>query len=155
MVFELCSPAFGSGEDIPDRHTGEGEDVSPPLRWSGPPAATRSFALILDDPDAPGGAFGHWAVFDIPPDWRELPEDLERSPLRKAVRFGQNDMGRVGYGGPAPPRGRGVHHYHFSLMAMDTPALAIPSSASVEEVRRIAARHSLGQAELVGLYERR
>jgi len=121
----------------------------------GVPPGTRGFALVVEDPDAPGGTFGHWAVFGIPADWRELPEDLARSAMRSVLRFGRNDMGHVGYGGPAPPRGRGIHHYHFRLAALDRITLDLASEANVHAVWREAAKHSLGEAELVGLYERR
>ncbi|MGD9740943.1 MAG: YbhB/YbcL family Raf kinase inhibitor-like protein [Bauldia sp.] len=154
MPFQLTSPAFRDGHRIPDRHTGEGEDVSPALRWSGAPDGTRSFVLSVDDPDAPNGPFGHWAVFGIPADWHELPEAFDGGDA-DGVRFGRNDAGGSGYSGPCPPRGHGVHHYRFRLAAIDRPTLDLDAGASVRDVEAEARRHSLDVAELVGLYDRK
>lgn len=154
MTFEITSPAFGSGERIPDRYTGAGPDVSPPLRWWGAPPGTRGFVLTLEDPDAPHGTFGHWAVFVIPADWTELPEDVEHAVAGATLRLGRNDAGEANYSGPYPPRGHGVHHYHFRLTALDTDTLDLPAGASVRAIRERAAAHRLAQAELIGLYDR-
>ena len=154
MPLVLTSPVFRSGERIPDRYTGEGEDLSPPLRWSGVPEGTEGFVLVLDDPDAPGRPFGHWAVFGIPADWRELPEDLARSAASVRLWFGRNDVGEPGYSGPYPPRGHGVHHYRFRLAAIDTRTMDIAPGTSVHAIWRAAAEHRRSEAELVGLFER-
>jgi Raf kinase inhibitor-like YbhB/YbcL family protein len=153
--FQLTSPAFRPGERIPDRYTGAGEDVSPPLRWSGVPDGTRGFVLVVDDRDAPRGTFGHWAVFGIPADWRELPENVEKVSEGTGLRFGRNDAGQIGYSGPYPPRGHGVHHYRFRLGAINTATLSVAPEADVALVWQEAARHLVGEAELVGLYDRK
>lgn len=153
MSLQLTSPAFRDGHRIPGRYTAEGENLSPPLRWTGAPAETASFVLVVDDPDAPDGPFGHWAVFGIPADWRELPEGLMDS-RKDSLRFGRNDMGQGRYSGPAPPRGHGTHHYPFRLAAIDRPTLELSTDATVEDVWREAQKHSIATAELIGLYER-
>ena len=155
MAFQLTSPAFDTNATIPRRHTCTGEDLSPPFEWDEPPPGTRSFALLCHDPDAPGGSFRHWAVFDIPPDWRRLPEGLRpvaapAEGLRQAV----NDFGRVGYAGPCPPRGHGTHHYHFRLIALDVERLPIDREPSCRAVDEAGRRNVLGATELVGLFQR-
>jgi len=152
MTFELHSGAFRNGEPIPPRHTCQGENISPPLAWSGAPAGTRGFALICYDPDAPGRTFYHWAVFGLPADRAELPERLPKGApgLHQAV----NDFGAAGYGGPCPPPGHGIHHYHFELLALSVPALQVPPGAGALEVQAAAKRHLLARAELIGLYSR-
>ena len=109
MAFELTSEAFEDGGTIPVRYTCDGENVSPPLAWSGAPEGTKSFALFVEDPDAPRGTFDHWIVYDIPADAEGLPEDAGASPRLEAPGGplqGKNDFGDVGWGGPCPPRGR-------------------------------------------------
>jgi Raf kinase inhibitor-like YbhB/YbcL family protein len=114
--FSLTSTAFAVGGTIPRRHTCDGEDRSPPLSWSAPPAGTGSLALILDDPDAPGGRFIHWLVWGITPDTGGLGEG-EAAPTQ-----GRNDFGTAGYRGPCPPRGHGPHRYRFRLHAVGGPS---------------------------------
>src|SRR5947209_8298188 len=123
----LTSPSFRNGQPIPTKHSCEGNDVSPALKWDGAPAQTKNFALICDDPDAPGGTWVHWLIYDM--NVSELPEDVSKSeavgtklmPGSAGGKWfavqGMNDFGKVGYGGPCPPRGHGVHHYHFRLYA--------------------------------------
>lgn len=149
------SSAFVSGQTIPTRHTCDGEDRSPPLAWKGAPAATRSFVVLCDDPDAPGGGWGHWALYDLPATWHTLPEAYPATPAAGAGRHGLNDFGRSGYGGPCPPRGHGPHHYHFRVLALDVEALGLPPGAKFQTVAEQARRHVVAQAELVGVYERR
>jgi Raf kinase inhibitor-like YbhB/YbcL family protein len=148
----LRSSAFSDGAAIPRRFSCEGEDLSPPLNWSDAPAQTRSFVLLCDDPDAPAGTFHHWAAYDIPPDRSALPEGAGKGGegLKQAI----NDFGRPGYGGPCPPRGHGPHHYHFKLLALSTPSLAVRKDPSCRDVEREARKHLLGEATLVGVYER-
>jgi Raf kinase inhibitor-like YbhB/YbcL family protein len=122
----------------------DGEDVPPPLIWSGAPAGTKSFALIVDDPDAPGGTFCHWAIFDISPAATSVGEEM---PI--GVHEAVNDFGRMGYGGPCPPRGQ-LHHYRFRLMALDVARLNIPPDARYHGVQRAAEPHKLAEATLVG-----
>ena len=149
MNFELTSTAFAAGEPIPAKYTCDGADVSPPLQWSDPPQATQSFALIMDDPDAPVGTWDHWLLFNIPADSRSLPE--QTSPPRGSVD-GKNSWGRTGYGGPCPPRG--THRYFFKLYALDT-TLDLPTGTNKTELLRAMEGHILAQAELMGSYARR
>lgn len=143
----LSSPAFRARAAIPARYTCEGANVSPPLRWSSPPARTRFFALILDDPDAPSGTFTHWVVWGIPGKARALRE-AKTPPLEGTTSFGS-----VGYGGPCPPPGDGPHRYVFTLYALDAkPALA--RGASKRQLLRAIGGHVLAKASLVGTYER-
>jgi Raf kinase inhibitor-like YbhB/YbcL family protein len=146
MVFTLRSPAFGDGQPIPRKYTADGDNVSPPLTWSGAPAGTKSFVLIIEDPDAPSGTFRHWGIYDVT--GSRLPEGDSRAP---AVT---NDFGDERYDGPAPPKGHGVHHYRFRIAALDTDRLEAPSHASVADLWVAAGRHSLVEAELIGTYAR-
>lgn len=154
MPLILSSSAFADGDVIPQRYTRDGENVSPPLRWSGVPDGARSLVLVMEDPDAPRGTFGHWAVFNIDPDVDRLPEAEGAKPGPDALRQGQNDFGNAYYDGPEPPRGHGVHHYHFRLAALDVPSLEVPAQIGVGEIWEEARKHALEEAELVGTYER-
>ena len=143
----LTSSAFADGATIPKRYTADGDDVSPPLTWTEPPAGTSSFALLCEDPDAPNGTFVHWVVWDIPADRRELREAANGS-----LREGENSFGGKGYGGPSPPRGK-PHRYVFRLLALDNrPALG--EGASALELARALEGHILGDAALIGMYGR-
>jgi Raf kinase inhibitor-like YbhB/YbcL family protein len=145
--FALESSAFENAQAIPRRHSCEGEDVSPPLRWSNAPEGTRSLALIVDDSDAPGGVFTHWTVWGLDPAAEGLGEG-ESTP-----REGKNDFGTSGYRGPCPPPGHGRHRYVFRLYALDAePELA--AGAAKAELEQAIAGHVLTTAELVGIYER-
>lgn len=145
----LTSDAFQNGQPIPTQFTCDGADRTPALKWDEPPAGTKSFALIIDDPDAPSGTFRHWGVFDIPASARSIGDDQH---VGTEVA---NDFGKPGYGGPCPPKGHGPHHYHFKLFALNTEKLGVPSSAKVADVENAANRHAIAQGELVGTYERR
>ncbi|HZV20322.1 MAG TPA: YbhB/YbcL family Raf kinase inhibitor-like protein [Hyphomicrobiales bacterium] len=154
MTFKLTSTAFKDGGTIPRLYTCEGEDVSPPLTWSGVPQGTRSLALIIDDPDAPDPkaprmTWVHWVLYDIPPDATGLPEAVKALP--PGTKSGLNDWKRTGYGGPCPPIGR--HRYFHKLYALDTtlPNLNKPMKAAVEAAMR---NHILGQATLIGTYQK-
>jgi Raf kinase inhibitor-like YbhB/YbcL family protein len=147
VEFLLTSSAFTEGGTIPRRHTCDGEDRSPPLSWTAPPTGSRSLALILDDPDAPGGRFIHWLAWGIPPDTGGLAEG-EAAPLE-----GRNDFGTVGYRGPCPPRGRGPHRYRFRLHALGEE-LRLTSGTGAAELERVLTGNLLAAAELVGTYER-
>jgi Raf kinase inhibitor-like YbhB/YbcL family protein len=146
--FELTSDAFGNAQPIPPRHSCEGEDVSPALSWTEPPDGTQSLALVVNDPDAPGGTFTHWLAWDIDPAQAALAEG-EAPPAE-----GRNDFGRTGYGGPCPPPGHGPHRYSFRLHALDGK-VGLPAGAAKRDVERTLERHVLEVAELVGTYERR
>ncbi len=154
MALVLESTAFADGAPIPRRYTCEGDDLSPPLRWHGAPAATRSFALICSDADAPVGTWYHWAIFDLPATTTELAEGHVRDARVGSVRQALTDFGRPGYGGPCPPKGHGTHHYTFHLMALDVATLAVADRADCRAVERAASGHILAQARLVGTYAR-
>jgi Raf kinase inhibitor-like YbhB/YbcL family protein len=143
----LTSSAFAAGGTIPRRHTCDRADHSPPLAWTAPPTGSRSLALILDDPDAPGGRFVHWLAWGIGPDAGGLAEG-EAAPLE-----GRNDFGTVGYRGPCPPRGHGPHRYRFRLHALGEERRLAPG-AGVAELEQTLRDNVLGVAELVGTYER-
>jgi Raf kinase inhibitor-like YbhB/YbcL family protein len=147
--FSLSSPAFADNTKIPAQYSCSGENQSPPLLWHNPPANTRSFVLIVDDPDAPAGDFIHWVVFDIPADARSLRPGVDR---KDPPPQGTNSFGRVGYDGPCPPPGP-AHHYHFQLIALDSK-LGLNLGASAAEVQSQAAAHRIGTTELVGLFAR-
>jgi Raf kinase inhibitor-like YbhB/YbcL family protein len=149
----MASPAIADGARIPSQYTCKGADQSPALAWSGAPAATRSFALIVDDPDAPGGTFVHWVVYDLPASATGLPEATPQAPaLDGGGRQGTNGFGRIGYNGPCPPPGR-PHHYHFRLFALDS-ILQIGASANATAVEDAMRGHVIATAELVGIFGR-
>ncbi len=156
-MFEIRSTAFIEGGEIPVRHTCEGEDLSPSLAWSGAPAGTRAFALVVDDPDAPDPAaprtiWVHWVLYDLPASAAGLPEAVPRGRLPAGTREGLNDWKRTGWGGPCPPIGR--HRYYFRLHALDAPLgdLGAPTRAKLEQAMR---GHVLGQATTLGTYEKK
>jgi Raf kinase inhibitor-like YbhB/YbcL family protein len=151
---QLSSPAFAAGGEIPRRFTCEGQDLAPALQWSDVPAAAKSLALIVDDPDAPDPeapqrTWVHWVLYDLPPQSSGLPESGR--PLPAGTREGFNDWNRQGYGGPCPPIGR--HRYFFKLYALDVllPPLPRPTKATLEHAMQ---GHVLAHAELVGTYHK-
>jgi Raf kinase inhibitor-like YbhB/YbcL family protein len=144
----LTSSAFQDGQPIPVQYTCDGGDQTPALSWGEPPPGTNSFALVIDDPDAPNGTFRHWGVYDIPASARSLGGG--QHPGTEVT----NDFGKPGYGGPCPPRGHGPHHYHFKLFALDTGKLGLPTGAKVADVENAARQHAIAQGELIGTYER-
>ncbi|HEY92894.1 MAG TPA: YbhB/YbcL family Raf kinase inhibitor-like protein [Dehalococcoidia bacterium] len=151
MTLSLSSIAFQDGEGIPVKHTCEGQDVSPPLMWSELPQGTQSLALIVDDPDAPGGVFNHWVLFNIPSDNRRLPEAVPtQAQLPSGALQGRNGFGRVGYGGPCPPPGR-PHRYCFTLYALDR-VLDLKAGVSKKQVLDAMQGHILAQGKLTGTY---
>jgi Raf kinase inhibitor-like YbhB/YbcL family protein len=156
MALTIQSPAFSPMGPIPRKYTCDGDNVAPPLEWSGPPEGTQTFALIVEDPDAPDPAapqrvFVHWIAYDLPRTAAGLPEGATTATLPRGAREGKNDWGRTGYGGPCPPKGR--HRYFFRLYALDTRLddLRAPSKADLEVAM---AGHVLATAEVVGTYER-
>lgn len=152
MTFELTSPAFAPGQPIPRKYTCDGEDVSPPLQWSAPPAGSQSLALVVDDPDAPSGTWVHWLVYNLPASRSALPESVPPAAhLPDQGKQGRNSWQNLGYGGPCPPGG--THRYFFRLYALDA-ALALPAGASSEQLRKAMQGHVLGQAETMGTYKR-
>lgn len=153
MALSISSPAFGEGDKIPPEYTCEGQDISPQLDWDGIPEETKSLALIVDDPDAPGGTFTHWVIFNIPPDSNELSEALPLTPkLSDSSVQGGNDFGKIGYGGPCPPPGK-PHGYRFSLYAIDKH-LDLGAGSSKNQVLDAIKGHILAQGQLTGIYQR-
>jgi Raf kinase inhibitor-like YbhB/YbcL family protein len=150
------SPSFEQQQPLPAKHTCEGGDLSPALKWAGAPSSTKSFALIVDDPDAPGRTWVHWVIYNISATATELPENVAKSDAPSTVagaKQGVNDFGKVGYGGPCPPRGHGRHRYVFKLYALKNKLdLKRPTKAQLESAMQ---GQILAQAELVGTYERR
>jgi Raf kinase inhibitor-like YbhB/YbcL family protein len=144
----LTSAAFTNGQPIPVEYTCDGANQAPSLVWGEPPQATQSFALVIDDPDAPSGTFRHWGVYDIPASARSIGGG-QRAGTEVA-----NDFGKLGYDGPCPPKGHGPHHYHFKLFALDVGSLGLNADAHAGDVEREAEKHVVGRAELIGTYER-
>ncbi len=153
MSLSLSSPAFQSNQRIPNQFSRDGGNLSPPIEWRGAPQGTRSFALIVEDPDAPQRTFRHWAAYDIPGDARRLAEGIGSREQGAAMLMGTNDFGNVQYDGPQPPQGHGTHHYHFRLFALDVPALDIPEGCAAEDVIAAVQDHVLAQADVVGTFE--
>ncbi len=150
---ELSSPAFSPGERIPPVHSRQGGNVPPPLRWRGAPEGTRSLALICDDPDAPGGVWTHWLVWNLPASSAGLSEgpDDRRPERPEGPRQGTTSWGRVGYDGPQPPSG--THRYFFRLYALDR-VLDLPGGAGRREMEKALEGHVLAEAELMGRFSR-
>ena len=153
MAFELTSSAFSSEEEIPDRYTCEGVDVSPPLSWRDAPEGVQEFALICEDPDAPGGTFAHWLLYNIPATRAELSENVPADPtLPWGGTQGRNDFGNVGYGGPCPPMGS-THRFYFRLYALDEK-LNLPPGASRNQLLQEVEDHAIARTGLMGRYGR-
>ena len=157
MSIELHSDAFEAGGAIPRRYTPDGEGLSPPLAWTGVPSGAEELALIMDDPDASGAdPWVHWVIYKIPATLESLPEGIpataEPAGVEGALQ-GPNDSGTVGYAGPAPPRGRGAHHYHFKLYALDGP-VGLAAGAGKKELLAAMEGHVVARGELVATYER-
>lgn len=151
MALTLKVRDFDDGGSIPKRHTCDGDDSSPALEWSHEPPETQSFALIVDDPDAPAGTWNHWLLWDIPAHMHSLPDGFRPGT---AGSSGKNDFGRPGYGGPCPPKGHGVHRYYFTLYAVDRPVLGLPPGAKRPDLDRALKGRVLAQAQFMGRYER-
>lgn len=150
---QLTSAAFEAGAEIPSYFTSDGDDVSPELSWKDAPKETKSFVLIVHDPDAPrNGGFTHWVVYNIAPETRQIEENVPDEERVPAVGIhGKNDAGKIGYMGPAPPSG--VHRYFFRLFALDS-TLDLGPGATHKEVSAAMKGHILAQAELMGTYEK-
>lgn len=153
MAFELKSALLNQGQSIPKKYTCDGSDVSVPLTWTDPPAGTKSFALIADDPDAPMGTFVHWVMYDLPAEARQLPEGVpKQETLQDGSKQGRNDFGRIGYGGPCPPPGK-PHRYFFKLYALGTK-IGLPPGSTKQQVLNAIKGHTLGETQLMGTYKR-
>lgn len=158
MTIIVQSPAFKQNHLIPKKYTGDGEDISPALSWSGVPPQTKELALIVDDPDAPTPEpWVHWLLYKIPPETSSLPEKVppaQRVASPASALQGANSWPKgIGYRGPAPPKGHGLHHYHFKLLALDTP-LAIGPGVDKAALLAALKGHTIAEGELVGTYER-
>lgn len=154
MPLTLRTPAFAADRSIPPQFTREGANVSPLLEWEGAPRGTRSYALVVEDPDAPRGTFRHWAAYNIPADTHRLPEGAGSRDRGAAMTMAANDFGNARYDGPQPPPGHGAHHYHFRLFALDVPELELQEGCSAADVVAAAEARSLAHAEAVGTFEK-
>ena len=146
----MSSSAFDDGQLIPNEYTCDGSGKSPPLQWNDAPANTASFAVVLEDPDAPGGTFRHWGVYDIAATTHQLAAGAAAGGALKQTK---NDFGRTGYGAPCPPKGDNPHRYRFRVMALDIAQLPAPPS-TVDDLVGASRGHVLGTAELTGSYGR-
>lgn len=153
MALSVASPAFSNGQRIPERYSKDGGNISPPLEWHDAPRNTRSFAVIVEDPDAPNGTFRHWAVYNVPPAYQGLGEDSGAPKAGAPLEMAVNDFGNRSYDGPQPPRGHGMHHYHFRLLALDVPELSVGARATGEDVLDAAQPHVIAEAETVGTFQ--
>ena len=156
MTLKITSTVFQPGGAIPSQCTCEGQDISPPLAWSGAPANTKTFALIVDDPDAPDPAkpqrvYVHWVVYNLPGTVTALRENASKTALPKGAVHGKNDWGKAEYGGPCPPIGR--HRYFFKVYALDTELTGL-SSPTKADLERAMKGHILDSAEVVGTYQK-
>jgi Raf kinase inhibitor-like YbhB/YbcL family protein len=156
MTLKVTSSAFQQGASIPSKYTCEGQDVSPPLAWSGLPNNTKSVAMIVDDPDAPDPAkpqrvYVHWVVYNIPPQATTLDENASKSEMPSGAVQGMNDWGKAEYGGPCPPIGR--HRYFFKLYALDT-ALTGLKDATKADLEKAMKGHIVDSGELMGTYQK-
>ncbi len=153
-VMILTSPAFTNGQPLAIRYTGDGVDISPPLSWTNAPEGTHTFALICDDPDAPVGTWVHWVLYDIPASQRCLPENMAKTEtVLGSAKQGLNDFGRIGYNGPAPPRGK-PHRYFFTLYAVAKPVGLKPGATKAQVLAAIKG-NILSEAQLMGIYQRK
>jgi hypothetical protein len=153
MNLEVKSTAFQEGAMIPKLYTCDGQDISPPLSWSGVPAEAKSIALIMDDPDAPRGTWVHWVLFNIPPDTKGLPENMHRPPsLPDGSKHGNNSWPKLGYGGPCPPSG--IHRYYFKVYALDT-VLTYQAGITKAQLLKAMESHILAEGQLMGRYTRK
>ncbi len=155
MAFGIKSPDFKEGERIPVKFTCEGTDLSPELVWEGEPAGTKSYTLIVEDPDAPMGTFIHWVVYDAPAHLRKMERGMgNETNLEGPLKQGVTSFGRAGYGGPCPPKGHGDHRYNFILRALDVDNLGVGVGAGKAEVEKAMKGHILGEASIMGTYSR-
>lgn len=153
MTFQLIAPAFAEGSRIPLRYTRLDENICPALKWTGVPVSCRSFALMMEDPDAVRGLFRHFGVANIPSNWTELPESADTAPS-PGPRFYVNDFGNARYDGPEPPAGTGPHRYIFRLAALNIDHLTLPAACGVATMWREVEKHDIAHATLCGTFER-
>ena len=152
MAITITSSSFTEGGLIPKKHTCDAEDISPDLNWSGVPKEAKSLALICDDPDAPGGTWVHWVLFNIPADVTTLQAGVSPDAFLKiGARHGKNDFRKLGYGGPCPPGG--THRYFFKIYALDT-LLSLESGSTKAQLLAAMKGHILAEGQLMGKYKR-
>ncbi len=152
-LLEVTSPAFEDNDRIPVRYTADGDDMSPPLRWQGAPEGVAEYAVICEDPDAPGGIFTHWVIYNIPAGYDHLDDGIMQvSELDNGAMQGKNSFGKIGYGGPSPPKGK-PHHYIFTVYELDAK-LDLPAEITKDELRKAMEGHIISQGKLTGLYGR-
>ncbi len=152
MEIKIKSASFEEGGMIPSKYTCDGEDISPPLSWTPPPKGTKGLALICDDPDAPMGTWVHWLLFNLPPEVTGLSENIPPEKVLKiGAKQGRNDFGKIGYGGPCPPRG--THKYHFKLYALDSE-IDLEPGATKDDLIKAMEGHILAETQLIGRYKR-
>lgn len=155
MGFNINSPDFRDGDVISKRFSCEGDDMSPELIWQDPPAGTKSYALFVEDPDAPMGTFVHWVVYDMPSGFRQLFRGMGNdADLTDGIKQGLTDFGRTGWGGPCPPKGHGKHRYNFILRALDVETLGLSDGAKKSEVEQAMKGHVLAEVKITGTYQR-
>ena len=153
-TMQLTSTAFAEGSSIPVRFTCDGENVSPPLKWTGTPPGAKSLALIVDDPDAPMGVWVHWVVYDLAPASTELPEAVAKTQyLPGGAKQGWNDFKHLGYGGPCPPPGK-PHRYFFKLFALDR-VIDLKPGVTKKDFEAAMEGHKLAEGQLMGIYKRK
>jgi hypothetical protein len=152
-TFVLQSSAFKEGDMIPSHYTCDGNDISPSLSWTAPPPGTKTFALICDDPDAPGGTWTHWLLWNLSADIRELREAVPTTETITQGKQGKNDFNKIGYGGPCPPQGK-AHRYYFKLYALDVK-LNSPSETTKQPLLEAMKGHILMETQLMGQYQRK
>ena len=154
MKIPVTSTAFVDGQTIPQKYTGQGDDISPPLQWTAAPSQTKSFALICDDPDAPMGTWTHWVIYNLPATATGLPENVAKTgSLPDGSKQGENSFRNIGYNGPAPPPGK-AHRYFFKVYALDS-VLTLDAGAEKGEVVNAMNGHVLAQGQLMGTYQSR
>jgi hypothetical protein len=154
MSLKLTIPSFTDRESIPVRFSRDGGNISPAIEWHGAPAGTKSYALVVEDPDAPNRIFRHWAVYNIAPETHRLAEGAGSALNADTIRTATNDFGNARYDGPQPPRGHGAHHYHFVLFALDVADLGLADRSRAEDVLVAARRHAIDFAEAIGTFGR-
>lgn len=151
MSLKITTTDFKDGGVIPKKFTCDGEDLSPELQWEGAPQGTKSFVLVVEDPDAPSRTFVHWVLYDIPASSNKLPAGVKEGGTLKQ---GWTDFGQNAWGGPCPPKGHGPHRYFFILMAIDAPTLGLKPGATKEQVDKAVKGHVLAEAKIMGTYKR-
>lgn len=152
MTIKLSSPALSQNGNISKRYTCDGVNISPPLSWTNAPSDTKSFAILVEDPDAPSKTWIHWVIFNIPPAETSLPEHFPAlKEMSNGIRQGTNDFRNIGYGGPCPPSG--THRYFFKIFALDT-MLKLPSGSTKPQLVQAMKDHILAEGELIGTYSR-